>query len=77
MFTGKGYQGKFLRVNLSTGEIQQEFLPENLVRKFLGGDGFLMYYLYNELKPKINPLSPENKKTGIPTTRKLKGLELV
>ncbi|MDI6641841.1 MAG: aldehyde ferredoxin oxidoreductase N-terminal domain-containing protein, partial [Elusimicrobiota bacterium] len=61
MFSGRGYQGKFLRVNLSTGEIQQEVLQDNLVRNFLGGDGFLAYYLYKELKPKINPLSPENK----------------
>ncbi|MEW6039913.1 MAG: aldehyde ferredoxin oxidoreductase family protein [Elusimicrobiota bacterium] len=57
----KGYQGKTLRVDLSSGKISTEPITEEMVRKYLGGDGFLAYYLFNELKGKEDPLGEKNK----------------
>ncbi len=56
-----GYMGTILRVNLSDGKITREELSESAARKYLGGRGFAAHILFNELKPKINPLGPENK----------------
>lgn len=55
------YEPKFLRVNLSTGDIKQEVIPEKTVRDFVGGRGIGAKYLYDELHPGIEPLSPDNK----------------
>jgi aldehyde:ferredoxin oxidoreductase len=56
-----GYNGKMLRVNLTTKTITNETLSEEVCRKYLGGAGFVAYFLYKELKPGIDPLGPENK----------------
>lgn len=56
-----GWMGKILRVNLSTRKIFHQKLDENLAKNFLGGRGLGVKVLYDELKPKTNPLSPENK----------------
>jgi aldehyde:ferredoxin oxidoreductase len=56
-----GYAGRILRINLSNGCIKKEPLAEGLVRKYLGGKGIATWLLYNEVKPGIDPLSPENK----------------
>ncbi|NPA40081.1 MAG: aldehyde ferredoxin oxidoreductase family protein [Thermodesulfobacteria bacterium] len=55
------YAGKLLRVNLSTGEIKKEEIPEELLRKFIGGRGLASKYLFDELDPTVDPLSPDNK----------------
>ncbi|MCP4199821.1 MAG: aldehyde ferredoxin oxidoreductase family protein [Proteobacteria bacterium] len=57
----KGYMGKMLRVNLSTGEAKSEDLPEELVKKYIGGRSMGVKLLYDELAPGTDPLSPENK----------------
>ncbi|MFQ5915713.1 MAG: aldehyde ferredoxin oxidoreductase family protein [Nitrospinota bacterium] len=54
------YQGKVLFCDLTTGELQREEIPETLIRKFLGGRGINVYYLYKMLAPDTDPLSPEN-----------------
>ena len=56
-----GYNGKILRVNLTQGTTSTEQLEEAFCRKYLGGAGFITYYLMKELKPGIDPLSPDNK----------------
>jgi len=56
-----GYAGRLLRVNLSTGEIKKESIPEELLKKFIGGRGLASKYLSEEIDPKVDPLSPENK----------------
>jgi aldehyde:ferredoxin oxidoreductase len=56
-----GYRGKFLRVNLSSGQIRDEKIPEETLRNFIGGRGLGVKILYDELKPRIDPLSPMNK----------------
>jgi len=56
-----GYMGKILRVNLSTRSITTEPLQEDVARKFIGGHGLSAKILFDELKPGIDPLGPENK----------------
>ncbi|MBC8466520.1 MAG: aldehyde ferredoxin oxidoreductase family protein [Deltaproteobacteria bacterium] len=56
-----GFMGKILRVNLTSGEISEEPLPEQEARMFLGGSGLATKYLFDELEPGVDPLGPENK----------------
>jgi len=56
-----GHWGKALRVNLTTREITTETLSDKFLRRYLGGWGFIAYYLLKELPPRIDPLGPENK----------------
>ncbi|MCJ7574464.1 hypothetical protein MUO93_09420, partial [Candidatus Bathyarchaeota archaeon] len=49
-----GYVGKFLRVNLSSGNIKNEKIPEETLRAFIGGRGLGVKILYDELKPGID-----------------------
>lgn len=56
-----GFNGKWLRVNLSTGSLRIEEVPEELYREYLGGRGIAAYVLFKELKPGTDPLSPGNK----------------
>jgi len=56
-----GYAGGILRVNLTTGEIIKEEVDEKVAWKFLGGTGYAAKILWDELRPGVNPLSPENK----------------
>lgn len=51
---------KVLFVDLSTGTIEKEVVPETLRRKFLGGRGMDGYLVYSHMKPGIDPLGPEN-----------------
>ncbi len=50
-----------LRVNLSTGQIQNETISSKDVLMFLGGRVLGNVLLYRELDAGIDPLSPENK----------------
>lgn len=59
--TRGGYNGKILRVNLSDGSISTETTDDLFCRKFLGGAGFVTYFLWKELNPGIEPLGPDNK----------------
>lgn len=68
-----GVHRKILRVNLSSGETWVDKPEEDFYRRYFGGSGFTGYFLLNETKPGIDPLSPENKLvfsagplTGIP-----------
>jgi len=56
-----GYAGKVLRINLNNYEVRVEETPKELVRGYLGGRGFNVRRLYDEVGPEVNPLSPENK----------------
>ncbi len=56
-----GYNGKILRVDLSSGRIKTEEYPDHFYRQYFGGEGFIGYFLLKELKPGIEPLSPYNK----------------
>ncbi len=55
------YAARLLRVNLSEGDCKLEDIPEATVMDFIGGRGFGIKYLYDELRPGIDPLSQDNK----------------
>ncbi len=56
-----GYNGRILRVNLTTGTHTVEEPGEAFYRTYLGGRGFNAYFLMKELEPGIDPLGPDNK----------------
>jgi len=56
-----GWTGKLLRINLTTGSAKQESFSEEFARSWVGGRGFALKILWDELKPGIDPLGPENK----------------
>lgn len=56
-----GYQGKVLRINLSTGVITKEELSEKMAKDYIGGAGFGVKYLYDEVPGDVDPLGEDNK----------------
>ena len=57
-----GYMGKILRVNLTTGSLKDENLPEEpLLRKLIGGQALAEYILLRELPLEAKPYGPESK----------------
>jgi aldehyde:ferredoxin oxidoreductase len=56
----KGYMGKVLEVDLSTGRTSEYPLSDKDREMFLGGRFISTKILWDELKPGVDPLSPEN-----------------
>lgn len=56
-----GWTGGILRVNLTTRTYTRETFSEDFAKKWVGGRGFAVKILYDELRPGIDPLGPENK----------------
>ncbi len=56
-----GYNGKILRVDLSSGKISIDEPDDYFYRTYFGGTALIAYYLLKELKPGVDPLGPENK----------------
>jgi aldehyde:ferredoxin oxidoreductase len=56
-----GYNGKILRVNLTNRKTTSEKLDGLFCRRYLGGVGFVAYYLWKELKKGTDALEPDNK----------------
>jgi hypothetical protein len=48
MYSG-GYTGKVLRVDLTSRTFSEELLPEAVARDFIGGAGFTVKYLFDEV----------------------------
>jgi aldehyde:ferredoxin oxidoreductase len=57
----QGVAGKVLRVNLTDRTISTDEPDEAFYRTYLGGAGFVAYYLLHEVPAGIDPLSAENK----------------
>ncbi len=55
-----GYTGRILFVDLTTGAIKEESPSESVYRDFIGGGGLGVRILYERMKPKADPLGPEN-----------------
>lgn len=53
--------GKILRINLSTGKTRTETVPQKIAEDFIGGRGYGIRYLYDELKPGTDAFSEQNK----------------
>jgi aldehyde:ferredoxin oxidoreductase len=54
------FVGKLLTVDLTTGEIEHQKMPEELIRQFLGGRGINAWLLAQHVGPGTDPLGPEN-----------------
>jgi len=55
-----GYTGKVLRVDLTSEKIATEPLNREWAKRFIGGKGLGARYLFEEIKPGVDPLSPDN-----------------
>ncbi len=60
MYSG-GYSGKILRINLTDKTSKEEKLSPEVAKAFIGGAGFGVKYLFDEVKAGTDPLGPENK----------------
>ncbi len=74
-----GINGKVLFVDLSEKRISVQSIPDEMYRNYLGGLGIATRLLFDNLKPKVDPLSKENVLiivpgllvgTGLPTASK-------
>jgi aldehyde:ferredoxin oxidoreductase len=65
MYSG-GYMGKILRINLTQKTSKEEKLPPEVAKDFIGGAGFGIKYLYDEVRSGTDPLGPENKLIFVP-----------
>ncbi len=59
-FMDKGYMGKVLWVDLSSGKIEEETIPDSVYEKYLSGLGLGAYLLYSRMPVNADPLGPEN-----------------
>jgi aldehyde:ferredoxin oxidoreductase len=55
------FAGKLLRIDLSNCTYQVEDIPIPYYEQFISARGLSALYLYNELRPNIDPLDPLNK----------------
>ena len=55
-----GWAGQRLKVYLTEGKIVKEPLSEELRLNYLGGRGLNSKTLFDEVKPGIDPLGPDN-----------------
>lgn len=56
-----GWVGKLVRINLTNGTIKKEALNIDDAKMYLGARGLGSKILIDEVDPKVEPLSPENK----------------
>jgi aldehyde:ferredoxin oxidoreductase len=60
MYKG-GYTGKILRINLTDHTVKEEALPFQTAKDFIGGAGFGIKYLFDEVPAHSDALGPDNK----------------
>ena len=53
-----GWTGQILRVNLTAKTFKKESFTEEFAHNWIGGRGFAVKILYDELAPGIDPLGP-------------------
>lgn len=56
----KGFAGRILKIDLTTGEVEKSPLPESFIRTYLGGTGFAARFLYDNVPPNADALGPSN-----------------
>ncbi|MCD4686411.1 MAG: aldehyde ferredoxin oxidoreductase family protein [Anaerolineae bacterium] len=56
----KGWTGKTLHVDLTTGSIETKPLDMDIAKQFIGGRGIGARLLWDLVGPEVEPLSPEN-----------------
>lgn len=55
-----GWRGTILRVELTREKVTKQSLGESVARDFIGGRGLNSKTLFDEVKPGVDPLGPEN-----------------
>ena len=55
-----GYGGRLLRIDLSKGKISKDPIPDSMKRDYLGGRGFAIKLLWDEVR-NVDSLSEKNK----------------
>lgn len=60
------YAGQLLRINLSSRSISREPIPTETQRTFVGGRGFGIRHLFDEMPAGVDPLGPDNKLIFLP-----------
>ena len=55
-----GYMGRVLLVDLGSGEIRDESIPDEVYERFLSGTGLAAYLLYRMIPAGADPLGPDN-----------------
>ncbi len=56
----RGYMGKILTVDLSSGTVRDEVVPESVYENYLSGLGLAAHILYDRIPAHADPLGPEN-----------------
>lgn len=56
----KGYKNCIIKVDLSNGNIKKEHLNADYIKRYLGGEGYGIALLWNNMTLDADPLSPEN-----------------
>src|SRR2546428_13991232 len=56
-----GWTGQLLRIDLTKGSTTKEPLNPEWAREYIGGRGLGTRYLYEEMDPTVDALSPDNK----------------
>jgi aldehyde:ferredoxin oxidoreductase len=56
-----GWHGKLLRIDLTTRKVTPEDIDPQVCKDYIGGRGVAIRYLYDEVDPLVDPLSPDNK----------------
>ena len=56
-----GWTGKLLRVDLTDGTSRVDSIPDSWMEEYVGGRGLAARYMYEEVDPRVDPLSPQNK----------------
>ena len=55
-----GWTGKLLRVDMTAGTAVAEDIPQEWMQEYIGGRGLADRYLYEEMDPAVDALSPDN-----------------
>jgi aldehyde:ferredoxin oxidoreductase len=56
-----GWHNKLLRIDLTHQKVKVEDIDPKISKDYIGGRGVAIRYLFNEVDPMVDPLSPENK----------------
>lgn len=55
-----GYKGKILRVNLTNRKTSTTEITDEFARKYLGGNGFAVRFIYDLVDPRMDAFDPTN-----------------
>ena len=57
---GNAYMGKILWVDLGSGRIREEIIPDEVYEQFSSGAGLAAWLLYDRMPRGADPLGPDN-----------------